>query len=235
MKLKVATITAAAMLAGAWTASAAAIISGEFDPNATMQGATRLLRLGGLESFTDVYLANTPAELQFGPRSEMDASWNQGSSGNNFEFEWNPGTDLITTRIDTTPADAIGVQTLSRSFADPAANLLPNYLRIYTLDTKENNVLTMTLTDLDGNLLGSAFNPLVGTEPGSYLSIIDPFLLQNGFVLKGNVKWTGNPDSGQRDTFDIAFGHSNLVPEPSAGALLLLPFGISTLRRMRKA
>jgi hypothetical protein len=165
MKYQLATITVAAMLASAWTASAAIdVYTGSIttvDPTATSFGAVRFkdftnTKDGG--TVGNLYLQNNTASLGSNPGSDGRArvqdspKWVAGTS-HAFSFEYRPvvgGTDLILAQAANMPAAA------SRVIDDPTKSI--NYISFWIHNTPLNDVVTpdtigLTLTDLDGNLL----------------------------------------------------------------------------------
>lgn len=249
MKTNAAILVAATLIGSAWTASAAlAVSSGNIhalNPTTTDYGAVRFKDFTNTKDGGDagnLYLANTGGQLGSGPnsdgRSRVQASphWTAGTS-HAFTFEYRPvagATDLIL-------AKAANMSTAAqRVIDDPAASV--NFISFWIHNTPLSDVvspdtLTLRLTDLDGNALTPP-DLVVGSPGGDYhWYLTDSTLLGNGFILSGSIILSTGVDSGEADKIDIAFGNTP-VPEPStviAGALLLLPFGASTLRKMRKA
>jgi hypothetical protein len=118
-----------------------------------------------------------------------------------------------------------------------------------------DNAVSVGLTGWTGTLLNSTLSYASGTASGSdrtiALSFTDPepaggvvvdiFELYNGAVVGSPAQawqWTDLPN-GPPDSSWQYISNSDLVPVPEpttmiAGALLLLPFGASTLRILRK-
>jgi hypothetical protein len=251
MEFRIAVITAATVMAGAWTASATITVnSGSIytvDPGATSYGALRFKDFTNTKDGGDtgnLYLANTGGQLGSNPNSDgrwrVQASphWVAGTS-HPFSFEYRPvagATDLILAQAANMTTSA------QRVIDDPTASV--NFISFWIHNTPLNDVVTpdtiaLHLTDLDGNTLTPS-DLIVGYPGGDFnWYLTDPTLLANGFILTGSVNLTTGVDAGEGDKIDIAFGSSlAAVPEPTtmiAGALLLLPFGVSTLRMLRKS
>lgn len=248
MKPNIALLAAATMIASAWTAGASITINtGDIkavDPGATRYGAVRFKDFTNTKDGNDagnLYLqdgGNLGSATGLDGRSRVQASphWVAGNS-HSFTFEYRPvagSTDLILAQAANMSAAA------QRDINDPVAPV--NFISFWIHNTPLNDVVTpdtiaLHLTDLDGNALTPS-DLIVGTPGGDYnWYLTDPTLLANGFILSGSVNLTSGVEAGEYDKIDIAFGNA-AVPEPStyvAGALLLLPFGVSALRKLRKA
>lgn len=211
------------------TQAAITITTGNFDAGATLQGAVRFRALNTSPSQQEVYLAASPSALGTGERSQTDLAWNTGAT---FSFGWDPVRNKIFTEVVTT---VNGIKKLERGFSPPDDALLPNFILVSGKDTTPSNNLVLTMASLDGNLLA---RNLVVSDSFSQISITDPVLFRDGFVLTGSIAYTGTPNSNESDKFEIAFGHSDLVPvpEPSnyiAAAMLLIPVLVGIHRSMR--
>lgn len=245
MQKKSLLMAAAAVACSVASAQAAiTVTSGEFDPSATLTGSVRFRNLNnsGNSSVREIYLANIPSELDNGAtRTEQNYGWN--TPPDYFRFIWDKPGDQIQAIVspDNDFSDNDNTTVSRTAFTNPTAANEPNYIRVLAVDGGNVDGIQITLTSLDGNPLAGA--NLVGTASGAYLSITDPTLLKDGFILSGSVQWnTANnntPSSEDRDKYEISFGYSPnvVVPEPStyiAGALVGLPLLISTFRHLRK-
>lgn len=211
------------------TQAAMTITTGNFDADATLQGAVRFRALNTSPSQQEVYLAANPSALGTGERSQTDLIWNSGAT---FSFGWDPMRNKIFTEVVTISS---GTKKLERSFSPPDTALLPNFILVSGKDTTPLNNLVLTLASLDGNQLA---RDLVVSNSFSQISITDPVLLRDGFVLTGSIAYTGTPNTNESDKFEIVFGHSDLVPvpEPSsylAAAMLLIPAVLGIRRSMQ--
>lgn len=212
------------------TQAAITITNGNFDPTATLQGAVRFRSLNTSSSQQEVYLAASPSALGTGERSQTDLVWNSGAT---FSFGWDPVRNKIFTEVVTSVS---GTKKLERSFSPPDVAVLPNFILVSGKDSTPLNNLVLTMASLDGNLLA---RDLVASNSLGQISITDPVLLRDGFVLTGSIAYTGTPNTNESDKFEIAFGHSNLVPvpEPSsyiAAAMLLIPALVGIRRSMQR-
>lgn len=211
------------------THAAVTITTGNFDASATLQGAVRFRSINTSPSQKEVYLAASPSALGTAERSQTDLVWNSGAT---FSFGWDPVRNKIFTEVVTIVS---GTKRLERSFSPPDSALMPNFILVSGKDTTPLNNLVLTMASLDGNLLA---RDLVASNSFSQISITDPDLMRDGFVLTGSIAYTGTPNSNESDKFEIAFGHSTLVPvpEPStylAAAMLAIPALVGLGRSMR--
>jgi len=212
------------------TQAAITITTGNFDAAATLQGAVRFRSLNTSPSQQEVYLAASPSALGTGERSQTDLIWNSGAT---FRFGWDPVRNKIFTEVVTI---ASGTKKLERSFSSPDVAVLPNFILVSGKDATPLNSLVLTLASLDGNQLA---RDLVASNSLSQISITDPALFRDGFVLTGSIAYTGTPNTNESDKFEIVFGHSNLVPvpEPStylAAAMLVIPVVVGMRRSMQR-
>lgn len=252
MKCKLTTMVAATIATMTLTAEAAITINeGDIfalDPVAVEFGAVRFKDFAnGDGPQGNLYLSDrvetlgqNPSSVDGRARVQGSPLWVSGDSAQPFSFEYRPTaglTDLIVASAANMPSS------VSREIDDPTVPVNFISLAIFNRpapDVATPDSITLNLTDLNGNALSPGSLNLSSSASSTVSSfhwyISDPSLLANGFVLSGSILLSTGVERNENDRIEISFGNT-AVPEPStylAAALLMLPFGASTLRFIRK-
>jgi hypothetical protein len=130
--------------------------------------------------------------------------------------------------VDTTSGSPNLVETLA--YTDGSSSLAAGSITLNLQDGNANSSQNTLAAYINGNLIGSTSAPgIVSFNTGPYAA---------GYTLTEVLTLTANPSAnGGIDTANGYVTYGAPVPEPTtivAGALLLLPFGASTLRILRK-
>lgn len=227
MKTNIALLAAATMLASAWPVGATLTISSTPDPTATYAGR---VRYRNLNSNWEVALG-TPVNVGANVIPPAQFAYLNSYSGlDAVSYGYNPNNPNEETTVSGTTTPPVNLQ------YDLGVQPLVNYLQIYlkngsaSANIEYNNVTLTVGTTV--YTLGNFGSPSANNS--YYISGVD---LTSGFTLEGTLLRTGTfSTSSETDKLEISLG-SVAVPEPTtmiAGALLLLPFGASMLRKMRK-
>jgi hypothetical protein len=253
MKFRIATITAAAMLAGAWTGSAAlTVVNGELAGPTDWLADVRLRNFNSTISDYEMMVNASPTrgvgQNQVNGQVPGPYAWADWAENNAFTITYDPlanaGAGLVSLRLVGSGDRQLGTTggydvTISRA-PDAVAGAV-NYINFQLWDRVNFPTFSsLMISSLDGNNLGSFLLPAAGI--GSW-SILDPLgaTLNNGFVLQGsfvlNLANVAEGKEGDKLIWAIGNNPNVPVPEPStyiAGALLLLPFAASTISKLRK-
>jgi hypothetical protein len=213
-------------------------------PTATDYGAVRFkdfINAGDGGRGGNLYLQNNSSSLGSATgsdgraRVQGDPLWTVGGAANLFKFEYRPvagATDLIlsgaTDRM--TPG-------FSRVIDDPAKTI--NYISFYIQSNEgtpaTTDTITVNLTNLDEeNLIPNALT--FGYPPGGSAKwfLLDGDVIANGFILSGNMVFTGDIERTESDKVQIAFGNA-VVPVPAAVLLGMLGLGAAGLKLRKHA
>ena len=219
------------MITSAWTASAGLSFTSGYDAAASNEGGVRYRNFGANAgagtTYEGTHLGSGSGYVQ------QTAAWQSGGEAFTFTYDATAGT--LSSTVDSQSA-------LVYTFATKPTDI--NYLKLF-MNSDGAAVVTLTGLKLNGVALNSGANGNsygFGTLNGTGNWYVADNSLMAGFTLTGTINWNGvNTTSGQEaPKIEFDLGHSALapVPEPTtmiAGALLLLPFGASAFRKMRKA
>lgn len=258
MKFKIATITAAAMLAGAWTAGAAMVMpdlgnvptgwtTDRYDPTSfsnvgTYQGRANVL---GIEITSAGNLANRPGGQQnsfYNTQGRQHAV--SGGAGSVLSADlWIPTTWAVPAN-GSFRSDIWGVMTDGSAVSDYPILGFTSYGGASRFRVWDDTAWV----DLATSVNYDAWNSLAISYTGSsYVYSINGTTVYTDNTINGSTGFSAvimqaynfaDPSISGATLVDYTAHWSNTpVPEPStyvAGALLLLPFGISTIRKLRK-
>jgi hypothetical protein len=234
MKTNIAILAAVTMIASAWTAGASLSFTSGYDTGASNEGGVRYRNFqpynGGGTTYEGTHLGSGSGYVQQTAGSYSNPNW---LASQTFTFAYDATAGTLSSTVGSNP-------TLTYTYATAPSDI--NYLQL--LITPDNNaVVTLTGLQLNGVDLSGANGNDYGktTLNGTGNWYLADNSLMSGFTLTGSINWN-QVSSGSQESAKIEFdlGNSALapVPEPTtmlAGALLLLPFGASTLRMLRKA
>lgn len=232
MKFRIATIAAAALLAGAWTASASIVTIA--NPSISSDIGARI-RWGASGFEASVFDSNP---LDQNPTMNPSGSpvW-QLNQGYGFQVTFDSTTGTIGLSVDFNLDKSFGAgESISRN-TFTAPNGLASYVGYgFKYLQVAGNGSVSSLSGLTIN--GDSFPTITpaGVQTDTYFMNNAGLLSQ--VTINGTLTFTGAGSAQENPAWNFRFIDPTPVPEPStyiAGALLLLPFGASMMRKLRKA